>query len=297
MVRELFTSSEELDDFLIKSCLENNIEAISWLAVNYPIKKLSIKERIINYLNRVNSFKLNFWVKDGYIFKKLIKANNEKTLVYILEKLKQKDILLKTKFYFILLETSINNGNLKVFDYLLRLNNYILDNKTIDKLVYFSCFYNKREILNYLIKKFQVTPSSPSLRIAVYFGHFDVVEYLIKNNENLLLSNQDIFDLVFEKNHVSLLDYFFQNDNITKMLKNSKYVNLAFMFAAKSKNINLLRYLLLDLNIKMDQELKEFLIRSPSKEVDSIILHNSLNKNLKIVELIKKENYLTKTKI
>lgn len=68
-----------------------------------------------------------------------------------------------------------------------------------DRLVYLSCLNNNVSTLNYLIKKFNISPKSPSLRIAVYFGYLDIVHYLIQHNEDLLFKNPDIFDFAFEK--------------------------------------------------------------------------------------------------
>lgn len=161
---------------------------------------------------------------------------------------------------------------------------------------YFIISENAREVCNVgslkLIEYFFNEPKikdkndlySFILDAATCYGRLDIVEYILENFSNnpsihISIINGQMLNNACSHGHLDIIKYFFNSESSQNSHRDILKEDL-FKMAITSENIEVLQYLIMDLNIKKNQVIKDALNKTPNPEIERMFHVRDLNQSL-----------------
>ena len=182
------------------------------------------------------------------------------------------DILDNTR----ILNTTLNNKNLDIFNYLLE-KGAIIENEFLCSAI----ISEKIDMVKLSIDKFNIKPKDKDILLIVYNNDTKLLKYLLEKGLNINYENNSLFLKAAFLGKFNIVKFLIDND---VSIKTNKYK--VILNASKSENLNLLEYLIN--NIEVDS--------STDEEYLQQILNESLTNALKTKNK-KFINYLLKNTI
>ena len=196
---------------------------------------------------------------------------------------------------------SCAEGHLNLVRYLLITDKIPFDlckHIDIDSLVFAACENCHKEIIEFLCNSNELSKngtirfnSDIVLHNACMNGHLDMVKYLLTSNnikEHCDIHSADdraiVYSFMYE--HSDIADYLLKSPNLNEHANIHAQNDLIFKHASEHDSKKILEYLIFDLNIDLNDSIKEYLANNPNEDVERMFkireMSGDLDKKLAI---------------